>query len=90
MADANQALLEQILRDVQARLTSIEQTLSAHGGKLDTIDRKIDDLEYGVNQAVGLASRAVARAAEANTNTHGLERRLEDLATRVAALERAR
>ena len=87
MADAPENLVLELLRDIRAKRDEHDRRFDMLERRLGDLDRKIEDLEYGVNQAVGLASRAVARAAEANTTSHGVERRLEELAARVAALE---
>ena len=87
MADEPADLTLQLLRDARVVLGEHTHKLDAMAGQLSGLDRKIDDLELGVNQAVGLASRALVRSAQARDDAKLLATRPNEIDKRLEALE---
>jgi hypothetical protein len=89
VAEPNWELWEQILRDVQARLTSVEGTLEAHGAKLDAIERETRGLRDLSKMALGAGTGAEFLAEQAQQAADRANKRLDELDARIAALEDA-
>ena len=89
MAEPNWELWGRLLQQIQAHTSEQKIEVSGVKQQLARVELKLEDLELGVNQAVGIAGRALARAGDADVNARSVLREVEDLKARVAALEAA-
>ncbi len=87
MAEPNWELWGQLLQQIQADTSELKRDVAGLKQQLARVELKLEDLELGVNQAVGIAGRALARAGDADVNSRSVLRDVAELKARVEALE---
>ena len=87
MTEPNWELWEQILRDIQARLSTVEGTLGEHGAKLDTIERETRGLRDLSKMALGSGTGAEFIAEQAQQAADRANKRLDEIDARLSVLE---
>ncbi len=90
MAEPNWELLEAVLRQLQADVSEIKQKQVAHDKRFDAVDKQLRDIETEVTHSLGLGTASLTRMRVATDKVDDFAGRLEELTTRVKALEDAR